>query len=346
LNDRVRAVGTNGLITTVAGNGTNGFSGDGAAATNASLSSPAGLAVDAAGDLFISDAQNNRVRVVGTNGLIGTVAGNGTNGFSGDGGPATNAGLSGPAGLAVDAWGNLFIADSGNKRIRKVSANGLITTVAGNGDAGFYGDGGPATNAFLESPAAVAVDLFGNLFIADSTEHVREVGVNGLIATVAGNAGYGYSGDGGSPAKARLSDVYGLAVDSSGSLFIADTGNNRIRKVTAFGPSLLLGDFTLGQAGLYDLVVSNSLGSVTSAVIQVTPVLAPLAASLQAGPAAQIQFTGTPGSNYVVETTTNLGAPAGWQPLSTNTAGPDGYGLFIDTNTPAYPARFYRLALP
>jgi hypothetical protein len=129
-------------------------------------------------------------------------------------------------------------------------------------------------------------------------------------------------------------------------LFIADTGNNRIRKVTAFGPRLLLGDFTPGQAGLYDLVVSNSAGSVTSAVIQVTPVLAPLAASLKAGPAVQIQFAGIPGSNYVMETTTNLGTPASWQPLSTNAAGANGSGVFIDTNTPAYPARFYRLALP
>jgi sugar lactone lactonase YvrE len=346
LNDRVRAVDTNGLITTVAGNGANGFSGDGGPATDASLSGPAGLAVDGSGDLFISDAENNRVRAIGTNGVIATVAGNATNGFFGDGGPATNASLSGPAGLAVDAWGNLFIADSGNRRIRKVDTNGVITTVAGNGDAGFYGDGGPATNAFLESPAAVAVDLFGNLFIADSTEHVREVSVNGVITTVAGNAGYGYSGDGGLPVNARLSDVYGLAVDSMDSLFIADTGNNRIRKVAAFGPSLSLLGFTLGQTGLYDLVVSNSFGSVTSAVIQVTPVLAPLAASLRAGPAAQIQFTGTPGSNYVLETTTNLGAPASWQPLSTNAAGANGSGLFIDTNTPAYPARFYRLALP
>jgi sugar lactone lactonase YvrE len=346
LNNRVREVGTNGLISTVAGDGTNGFSGDGATATNASLSGPAGLALDGSGDLFISDAGNNRVREVGTNGLIGTVAGNGTNGFSGDGGPATNASLSNPAGLAVDAWGNLFIADSGNKRIRKVATNGVITTVAGNGDAGYYGDGGPATNAFLESPAAVAVDLFGNLFIADSTEHVRQVAPNGVINTVAGNAGFGYSGDGGPPTNARLSDVYGVAVDTLGDLFIADTGNNRIRKVTAFGPGLSLGNFTLGQAGLYDLVVSNSMGSVTSAVIQITPVLAPLSATLQAGPVTQIQFTGTPGSNYVVETTTDLAAPANWQPLSTNAAAANGSGLFIDTNTQAYPARFYRLALP
>jgi len=345
-NDRVREVNTNGVISTVAGNGTNGFSGDGQAATNASLSDPAGLAVDAQGDVFISDAGNNRVREVGTNGIILTVAGNGTNGFSGDGQAATNASLSSPAGLAVDAWGNLYIADSGNKRVRRVDTNGFISTVAGNGDAGYYGDGGPATNAFLELPAAVAEDVFGNLFIADSTEHVRQVAANGVITTVAGNAGFGYSGDGGSPTNARLSDVYGLAVDSLGSLFIADTGNNRIRKVAAFGPSLALGDLTLGEAGLYDLVVSNAFGSVTSAVIRVAPILAPLTASLRAGPAVQIQFTGTPGSSYVLETTTNLGAAASWQPLFTNAAGANGSGVFVDTNAPAFPARFYRLTLP
>ena len=344
-NERIRQVGYNGVISTVAGNGTNGYSGDGGAATNASLSSPSGVAVDAWGNLYIADEGNNRIRQVGVNGVILTVAGNGTNGFSGDGGPAVNASLSSPADVAVDALGNVFIADSGNIRIRKVSM-GVITTVAGHGYAGYYGDGGPATNAILEAPASVAVDASGNLFIADGTEHVREVSVGGIISTVAGNAGLGYSGDGGPATNARLSEVYGVATDVSGDLLIADTGANVIRKVTAFGPDLPIDSFGFAQDGAYDLIVSTPFGRTNSAVIVVTAGLPPLNARLLGGNAVQLQFTGTPGSSYVVQTTTNLTAPVVWAPLATNAAGLDGRGTFTDTNLSSNPVRFYRLELP
>ena len=167
-NNCIRQAATNGIITTVAGNGTNDYSGDGGAATNASLNSPGNVAVDAFGNLFVADGGNNRIRKVDANGIITTVAGNGNNDYSGDGGAATNASLSWPGGVAVDALGSLFVADSGNNRIREVDTNGIITTVAGSGSWGYSGDGGSATDASLNWPASVAVGAFGDLFIADA----------------------------------------------------------------------------------------------------------------------------------------------------------------------------------
>ncbi len=185
-----------GLITTATGNGSGGYSGDGGPATAAELSYPSGVAVDDSGDLFIADSLNNVVREVNLNtGIITTVAGNGTQGYSGDGGPATAAELSGPDGLAVDGSGDLFIADSGNHEVREVNLNtGIITTIAGNGTAGYSGDGGPATAAELSYPSGFAVDDSGDLFITDSDNNaVREVNLNtGIITTVAGNGTQGY----------------------------------------------------------------------------------------------------------------------------------------------------------
>ncbi len=271
-NHCIREAGSNGNIATVAGNGTNGYFGDGGPATNASLSYPQGVAVDALGNLWIADDNNNRIRELGTNGVITTVAGNGTNGYFGDGGPATNASLSNPAGVAVDLSGNLFIADGGNKRIRKVGTNGIITTVAGTGLAGFFGDGGPATNAFLESPGAVAADPFGRLLIADSGNHrIRVVDTNGIITTLAGNGGYGFAGDGGPPAGASLSDPSGVAADILGNVFIADTGNNRVREVVNYQePTLALWNVNTAYGGGYDVVVTSPYGVVTSSVVVLT----------------------------------------------------------------------------
>jgi hypothetical protein len=233
VNSRVRKVSTSGMITTVAGSGTYGFSGDGGPATDASLSSPYGVAVDAAGNLYIADAGNSRVRKVSTSGTITTVAGSGTYGFSGDGGPATNAALSSPQGVALDAAGNLYIADAQDTRVRKVSTSGTITTVAGSGTYGFSGDGGPATDAGLKGPTGVAVDAAGNLYIADPGNHrVRKVSTSGTITTVAGNGTQGFSGDAGPATNASLNTPYGVAVDAAGNLYIADPGNNRVRKVS------------------------------------------------------------------------------------------------------------------
>ena len=225
------------VITTVAGTGTQGFSGDGGPATSASLSFPVDVAVDASGNLFIAETGNHRIRRVdAATEVITTVAGTSTPGFSGDGGPATSSSLANPRGVAVDAFSNLFIADRGNGRIRRVDGvTGVITTVAGTSTPGFSGDGGPATSAKL-SPSGVAVDAVGSLYIVSGNHRIRRVdGATEVITTVAGTGGFfgGFSGDGGPATSASLSSPAGVVVDAMGSLYIADSGNHRIRRVDA-----------------------------------------------------------------------------------------------------------------
>jgi sugar lactone lactonase YvrE len=166
---------------------------------------------------------------------IVTIAGNGTQGYSGDGGNATSAEFYGPCGVAFDSGGNLFIADTYNNRIREISTSGIITTIAGNGTGGYSGDGGAATSAELHAPEGVAIDSYGNIFIADrGNSRIRKViASTGIITTVAGNGTSGYSGDGGAATSAQLNYAMGVAVDSSGNIFIAEVYNNRIRKVAA-----------------------------------------------------------------------------------------------------------------
>ncbi len=251
-NNRIRKVTAAGIITTVAG-GTVGFSGDGGQATSAELDNPNGVAVDSADNLYISDTGNNRIRkVTAATAIITTVAGNGTRGFSGDGGQATSGELYSPNGVAVDSADNLYITDNGNNRIRKVTAAGIITTVAGNGTNGFSGDGGQATRAELRGPNGVAVDSVGNLYIADVNNYrIRKVtAATGIITTLAGNGTGGSSGDGGSAISAELWFPSAVAVDSAGNLNIADTSNNRIRTVTTAGIiTTVAGNGTLGFSG-------------------------------------------------------------------------------------------------
>jgi sugar lactone lactonase YvrE len=288
-NNRVRKIATSGLITTVAGNGSPGFSGDGGPAVTAQLDSPSGLAVDANGTLYIADAGNHRIRRIGSNGVITTVAGAGTMGYSGDGGFAVSATLNSTQGIALDLQGNLYLADSGNQRIRKVSTDGHIQTIAGTGVLGFSGDGGPAVEAQLNTPTAVALDALGNLYISDANNlRIRQVSPSGIMTTVAGggsirpslngqpatsvmigasasiavdpvgnfyfssgcdirkvdNAGIltriagsacGFAGDGGPALTAligAMSTLPHVAVDpAGGNLFIADSGNDRIRRI-------------------------------------------------------------------------------------------------------------------
>ena len=236
-NNVVRKVDlSTGVISTVAGNGTSGYSGDGGAATSAQLNDPTGIAVDAAGDLVIADSGNNVIREVDSAGAISTVAGSYAlgSGYSGDGGAATSAQLSYPTDVAVDAAGDLFIADTCNNVVREVDSAGVISTVAGNYalGSGYSGDGGAATSAQLSYPTGVAVDAVGNLYIADTGNSVvREIDSAGAISTVAGNGVSGYGGDGGAASDAQLNNPGGMAVDGMGNLFIADSGNNVIRKI-------------------------------------------------------------------------------------------------------------------
>ena len=237
-NNRIRKViAATGIITTVAGDGSQGFSGDGGPATSAQLAGPIGVALDRAGNLYIADYLNDCIRhVVAATGIITTVAGDGSRGFSGDGGPATAAQLYAPYGVVLDARGHLYIADGANNRIRKViSPTGIITTVAGIGTVGFSGDGGPATAAQLCVPVAVTLDDAGDLYIADNCNHcIRKViAASGIITTIAGTGIDGFSGDGGPATRAQLQYPSSLTLDRAGNLYIADEGNHRIREVVA-----------------------------------------------------------------------------------------------------------------
>jgi sugar lactone lactonase YvrE len=238
------AAGT-GVITTVAGNGTWGYSGDNGPATSAQLDFPMGVALDSAGNLYIADTYNNVIRMVSaTTGVITTFAGSGATGYGGDNGPATGAELGPPAGIAFDSAGDLYIAIPDYYRVRKIAAGtGTLTTVAGNGQYGYSGDNGPATSAMLGIPRGVALDGAGNLYIADQGfDLVRKVNAQtSVITTVAGTPpatsygppNSGYSGDGGPATSARLTFPYAVAVDGAGNFYIADYNNQVIRKVTA-----------------------------------------------------------------------------------------------------------------
>ncbi len=242
----IRKVNVDGIITKVAGNPDNaslfienGYNGDNIPAIEASLNSPEGVAVDQAGNIFIADAGNNRIRKVDVNGMITTVAGNGDKGYNGDNIPATEASLNYPIGVAVDQAGNIFIADYSNYRIRKVDAYGIITTVAGNGSrdySGGNGDNGPAIKAALFDPGDVAVDQMGNIFLTDGWNHiVRKVDAAGIITTVAGNGSDDYSGDNGPAIEAGIGSPRGVTIDQAGNLFIAEITTDRIRKVDVNG---------------------------------------------------------------------------------------------------------------
>ena len=227
-----RSLNIGQVITTVAGAGPIGDSGDGGPATEAKLLNPEGIAVGADGSLYISDSSSDRIRRVGPNGIITTIAGTGERGFSGDGGPAAGAQLRNPQKIALGPDGSLYIADSGNNRIRRVGPDGIITTVAGTGAQGFIGDEGPATQAALFSPQGIAVGPDGSLYIADSLNNrIRWVGPDGTITTVAGQEPTGVLGDGGPAILANLSGPRGVALGPDGSLYIADQLNGRIRRV-------------------------------------------------------------------------------------------------------------------
>ncbi len=232
----LRIEGLQGRWTTLAGTGLRGLGGDGGPATQASLVSPRDVAIDSGGNIFLSDGDTIRRIDAGT-GMISRFAGTGAASFSGDGGPASLAGLDSPDGLALDGLGNLYVADSGNHRIRRVDGDGVISTVAGNGLEGFSGDGGPALDASLNRPARLAWDGRDGLYVADrGNQRIRRIDLaGGVIETVAGGAEAGFAGDGGPANAALLAGPRGLAAGSDGSLWIADTGNRRLRRIAPDG---------------------------------------------------------------------------------------------------------------
>ena len=237
---RVRKIDTSGLISTLAGNGEDGDSGDGGPATDAELCFPSGVATDAAGNVYVADRCSHRVRKIDTDGVISTVAGNGSPGGGGDGGPAIEAQLAFPAAVAADPSGTLYVAEGGSHRVRKVSVDGVITRFAGTGRPGYSGDGGLAARARLANPAGVATDAAGNVYVADSWNHrIRKVDASGVISTIAGTGQRADGGDGGPAASAELAYPAAVALGPDGDLYVVtygpNTGNRRIRRIAADG---------------------------------------------------------------------------------------------------------------
>jgi len=232
-NERIRKVNTSGIISTIAGNGTTGYSGDGIAATAAEMNGGTGVAVDGSGNVYIADVGNHRIRKVNPSGIISTFAGTGSSGYTGDGGEATTATIGGPYFLVFDDAGNLYFSDVSDNVVRKINTSGIITTVAGTGTAGYSGDGGPATAADLNAPMGIALDAAGSIYIGDwSNNRIRKINTSGIISTYAGDGTPTYGGDGGAATAAKLRNPSGVVADGAGNLYIADANNFRIRVVT------------------------------------------------------------------------------------------------------------------
>ncbi len=230
-NHRIRKVDTSGIISTIAGTGINGFSGDGGPASAALIEWPFAIATDVVGNIYFGDSFNHRIRKINSAGIISTIAGTGIMGYSGDGGPATLAQIYLVTSIAIDAFGNIFLCDEQNHSIRKIDSLGIITTIAGSGVQGFSGDGGPATLAKLDFPQGVCISPTGDIYITDRNNfRIRKVSL-GKIYTIAGNGSSGYSGDGGNPLSAQMGFSSGIALSSSGNIMFADESNLVVRVV-------------------------------------------------------------------------------------------------------------------
>ena len=254
--NRVRKINiATGAISTIAGTGSAGYNGDDIAATAAMLNQPSGLAIDNSGNLLIADQTNNRIRKINAiTGTITTIAGNGTATFSGDGSVATAASIRGPVAVALDVYGNIYISDTRNQRIRKISiATGIIKTIAGSSNSPSYGgDGGAATAALFSNPRGIAVDISGNVFITDRVnQRIRKVDAStGIVTTIAGNGSTGFSGDGIAATSTTLTNPTSINIDDSGNIIVADFGNNRIRSINSAGIiSTIAGLGTSGFSG-------------------------------------------------------------------------------------------------
>jgi sugar lactone lactonase YvrE len=277
-NHIIHKVDSTGNITTIAGTGTQGFYGDAGPATSATLDSPQGLALDTKNNLYIADTHNHRVRKLNlTTGIITTIAG-ATPGFSGDTALATSAQLNLPTALALDDANNLYFADTGNHRIRKITAaTGIITTIAGTGTQGFSGDAGPAIAATIDSPTGLALDTANNLYLADTHNHrLRKItAATGIISTVAGTGTQGFSGDATASTSATLSLPHGITIDSAGNLYLADTQNHRIRRIDATTGIIttVAGDGTQAFAGDGGPAIAASLDNPRAAALSPSTLL-------------------------------------------------------------------------
>ena len=238
-NYKIRKV-TGSIITTYAGTGALGTSGDGGPANAALLNFPTGVSADNSGNVFVADYNNHKIRKISSSRIITTVAGTGSAGVSGDGGPGTSALLNYPYGVSVDISGNVYIADSSNNKVRKLSTTGIITTIAGTGTAGSSVDNIAATSALLKNPRGVSIDISGNVYIADNSNNkIRMVSNAGIITTIAGTGTGGNGGDGGLSTSAQLKIPSGLTVDGNGNVYVADSGNNKIRLIFQPQPSAI-----------------------------------------------------------------------------------------------------------
>ena len=249
---RIRKIDASGIITTVAGNGFGGSTGDGSPATAARLNAPSAVKLDTSGNLLIADGGNNNIRKVDIiSGIISTIAGTGTAAYGGDNGPAAAASLNDPQDIAIDKWNNIYIGDVFNFRVRKINSSGFITTFAGTGTEGFTGDGGQATVAEISGVTGMSVDTAGNLYIADQFigQRVRKIDITGIITTVAGNGGYIYGGDGMPATDAQINPIK-VALDSVSNIYISDKYNLRIFKVDGSGIiHCVAGNGVLGFSG-------------------------------------------------------------------------------------------------
>jgi trimeric autotransporter adhesin len=273
-NAVIRKVTTDGKINFIAGNVSTttgpsiGYSGDGGPANVAGLVTPYALVLDSTGQIFFAENGDSRIRKIDTKGIITTIAGTGTAGFAGDGSSGTKALLAFPTGVAVDSSGNIFIADSVNRRIRKLTSGGTISTVAGNGNYSYSGDGGQAISAQLNAAQAVAIDASGNLYIADTVNNaIRKVTPAGFITTIAGNGTSGSGGDGSAATGATLNGPQGVAVDSSGNVYISDTGNARVRKITNGTINTIAGNGTPGSGSQLNIPAGLAVDSASNLYI-------------------------------------------------------------------------------
>jgi hypothetical protein len=273
-NERIREINTSGIINTIAGTGAYGFSGDGNPATGAEFEDPAGICGDKSGNIYVADEFNNKVREINSSGIISTIAGSSARGYSGDGGAATLAELYYPSGVAVDSIGEIFISDESNNCIRMVYSNGNITTIAGNGIAGFAGDGGSALLSELSNPAGVGVDNKGNIYIADGfNSRIRKIGRDGVISTIAGNGIPGYTGVGDTATVVSLYNPVSVFADDFGNIYLANEFNNFVQKLTPLpAKELFLSSVTIypnPNQGVFTIAIQNFQASLKLEVYNV-----------------------------------------------------------------------------